>query len=89
MLARLYDSCVSEWGQAPFPRKRGLTPFSVAAEFHVGHLVLVILLGVAAEQQLHAGPQAVLIQPDLRMLRVEPDELQLRDRSCRLRTRQR
>src|SRR5688500_8998045 len=48
-----------------------------AAQRHVGHLVLVILLRVASHQQLDAGEHAVFVEPDLRALGIEADQLQI------------
>src|SRR5690349_15974190 len=50
---------------------------SVTAELDVAHLVLVFLLGIAAHQQLHGGPQVVLVEPHLRVFGVEPHQLEL------------
>src|SRR5207253_1974804 len=41
------------------------------------HLVLVILLRIAAEQGFQTSKAAILVEPDLRRSGIEPDQLQL------------
>src|SRR5688572_15641561 len=50
---------------------------SVTAEREFRDLVRVLALGIAAEQQLHPRDQRVLVEPHLRVIRIEADELQL------------
>ena len=54
-----------------------VSEISRLAERNVRHFVFVVFLRIASEQHLHAREQAVLIQPDVRVMRIEADESNL------------
>ena len=54
------------------------TVSATTAQPDLGDLVAVLGLRIAAEQQLGAGHQAVLVEPDLRTLGLEAHQLQSR-----------
>src|SRR4051812_21520435 len=51
---------------------------AASAQVDVGDVVLVILLGINAKQDLDARQQARRVQPDFRVLRVEAKQRELR-----------
>src|SRR5512145_2458659 len=61
-----------------WPTRRGVAAglAVLVGQVHVSDLVPVLLLRVAAEQELDAGEQTVLVEPDLCTLGIEADELQ-------------
>lgn len=72
VLARLVGRVVDFGGYALARKVARLT------ERYVGDLIFVVFLRVAPEQHLHASEHAVLVEPDVRVLCVEADKLDLR-----------
>src|SRR5688500_3584519 len=56
-------------------RQRCAGPSRRSLESNLADLVRVVLLGVATEQHLHTGEQAVLVQPDLALGGLEAQQL--------------